>query len=97
MDKTNGELSEGDLEELKNRSDDFTTKSTESELILQYLSPSNKEEGEFMTATDILRYLQNIVGTSIRLNNIILGKALRELGFSRVKYLYTKGYFVQRI
>ncbi|MGI2299109.1 VapE domain-containing protein [Candidatus Cardinium hertigii] len=97
LDAKSGELNEQDLLELKNRSDDFTTKSTEAELIIQYLSPSNKEEGEFMTATDILRYLQNIVGTSIRLNNIILGKALRELGFSRVKYLYTKGYFVQRI
>ncbi|MGI2298349.1 VapE domain-containing protein [Candidatus Cardinium hertigii] len=102
LDKTSGELSECDLEELKNRSGDFKTNSTESELILQYLSPSNKEEGEFMTATDILRYLQNIVGTSIRLNTKLVGSALRESGFERVMYnalnrgpLY--GYFVQRI
>ncbi|MGI2299148.1 VapE domain-containing protein, partial [Candidatus Cardinium hertigii] len=98
LDAKSGELNEQDLLELKNRSDDFTTKSTEAELIIQYLSPSNKEEGEFMTATDILRYLQNIVGSSIRLNNIIIGRALRESGFELVMYsdIKRRGYFIKR-
>ncbi|MGI2299182.1 VapE domain-containing protein [Candidatus Cardinium hertigii] len=99
LDAKSGELNEQDLLELKNRSDDFTTKSTESELILQYLSPSNKEEGEFMTSTDILRFLQNIVGTNIRLNTKLVGSALRESGFERVMHndLNRRGFFVKRI
>lgn len=99
LDAKSGELGEEDLLELKNRSDGFTTRSTESELILQYLSPSNKEEGEFMTATDILRYLQEIVGTTIRLNTKLVGSALREAGFERVMYndLNRRGFFVKKI
>ena len=49
-----------------------------------------------MTATDILRYLQEIVGITIRLNTKLVGSALREAGFDRVKYymLDRRGYFV---
>lgn len=99
LDKTSGELNEWDLEDLKNRSEDFSTKSTEAELIVQYLSPSNKEEGEFMTATDVLRFLQNIVGTTIRLNTKLVGSALREAGFNRVMYndINRRGFFVQKV
>ncbi|TSJ81163.1 MAG: virulence-associated E family protein [Candidatus Cardinium sp.] len=102
LDHGSGELSEEEFLELKTRSNQFNTKSTESELIVQYLYPSTKEEGEFMTTTDILRYIQNIVGTTIRLNTKLIGSALRESGFIRVMYgnlnrgpLY--GYFVQKL
>ena len=102
LDHGSGELREEEFLELKTRSNQFNTKSTESELIVQYLYPSTKEEGEFMTTTDILRYIQNIVGTTIRLNTRLVGSALRESGFIRVMYgnldrgpLY--GYFVQKL
>ncbi|PHT96708.1 hypothetical protein BC332_34365 [Capsicum chinense] len=101
LDQESGELGEQDLLELKNRSQEFKTNSTESELILQYLYPSNKEEGEFMTSTDILRFLQNIVGTNIRLNTKLVGSALRESGFERIQQRTNRGplygYFVQKI
>ena len=71
-------------------------KSTEAELIVQYLAPSAKGEGEFMTATDILRYLQEIVGTTIRLNTKLVGSALREAGFDRVAITNKYGYWVLR-
>ncbi|MEF2229238.1 MAG: VapE domain-containing protein [Candidatus Cardinium sp.] len=94
-----GDLSKEELLELTQRSDQFTTKSTEAELITQYLSPSTKEVGEFMTTTDILRYLQEIVGINIRLNTKLIGSALREIGFERMKYhmLDRRGYFVQKV
>lgn len=52
-----------------------------------------------MTATDILRYLQEIVGTAIRMNTKLIGSALREAGFERVMYsdLKRKGFFVRRL
>ena len=98
LDSNSGELSKEEFLELRDRSDDFVAKSTEVELVTQYLSPSNKEKGEFMTTTDILRFLQNIVGTTIRLNTKLVGSALREVGFDRVTYsnLNRKGYFVQK-
>ncbi|UWW97175.1 MAG: hypothetical protein NMK33_01235 [Candidatus Cardinium sp.] len=99
LDAGSGELSKEELLELTQRSDQFTTKSTETELITQYLAPSTKEVGEFMTTTDILRYLQEIVGSNIRLNTKLIGSALREIGFERVKYymLDRRGYFVQKV
>lgn len=99
LDACSGELDKGELLELSDRSNRFSTKSTEAELIVQYLSPSTKEEGVFMTATDILRYLQEIVGTTIRLNTKLVGSALRESGFDRVMYsdLKRRGFFVKRI
>ncbi|UWW97560.1 MAG: toprim domain-containing protein (plasmid) [Candidatus Cardinium sp.] len=45
FDNCSGELSEKEFLELKIRSDQFKTKSTEVELIVQYLSPSTKSEG----------------------------------------------------
>ncbi|TSJ80187.1 VapE domain-containing protein [Cardinium endosymbiont of Dermatophagoides farinae] len=96
FDNCSGELSEKEFLELKIRSDQFKTKSTEVELIVQYLSPSTKSEGEFMTATDILRYLQGIVGTTIRLNTKLVGSALREAGFDRVAITNKYGYWVLR-
>lgn len=97
LDPNSGELSKEELLELTQRSDQFTTKSTEAELIIQYLSPSTKESGEFMTATDILRHLQHIIGPTIRLNTKLVGSALREAGFDRSVNKKLYGYFVTKI
>lgn len=100
LDAYSGELTKEELEEVKIRSTDFQIKSSEEELIQRYLSPSTKEKGEFMTATDILQYIQNMVGTSIRLNSASVGKGLKSIGFERYnikigKY-YVYGYYVKR-
>ena len=101
LDEESGELSMDEVEELETRSDSFTNKSTEAELIIRNLLPSTKEEGEFMTATDILIYLQNIVGITIRLNTKLVGSALRKAGFERINHRTVKGplygYFVKRV
>ncbi|MDN5247506.1 MAG: VapE domain-containing protein [Candidatus Cardinium sp.] len=96
LNNSSGELGKEELSELMHRSDQFTTKSTEAELIVQYLAPSTKEGGEFMTATDILRYLQEIVGIAIRLNTKLVGSALREAGFDRSVNKKLYGYFVTK-
>ncbi|MDN5247487.1 MAG: VapE domain-containing protein [Candidatus Cardinium sp.] len=97
QDSVSGELTEEELSFISKRSDDFKVNSVESELIARYFIPSTRESGEFMTTTSILQDLHNFVGSAIRLNNIVLGKALRELGFNRVNYLDKKGFFVKRI
>ncbi|UWW96954.1 MAG: virulence-associated E family protein [Candidatus Cardinium sp.] len=61
LDSNSGELSKEELSELVDRSNHFTTMSTEAELIVQYLSPSTKGEGEFMTATDILNTCRKLL------------------------------------
>ena len=99
LDGKGGELTRDELAEVLDHSDHFTTRTTESELITQYLIPSTKENGSFMTTTCILKFLQENIGTSVRLNTKLVGSALRELGFDRVKQRTNKGslygYFVK--
>ena len=101
LDDKSGELTREELEEVLDHSDHFTTRTSESELISQYLTSSTKENGSFMTTTCILKFLQEHMGTSVRLNTKLVGSALRELGFDRVKKRTNKGslygYFVEFI
>jgi predicted P-loop ATPase len=85
-DTESGELTREELDALQERSSEFLSKSIESEIIEKYLTSATKEEGEFMTTTDILQYLQERIGISIKLNKIMIGKALSELGFEREKF-----------
>lgn len=99
FDGKSGELTRKELEEILDHSDHFTTRTAESELITQYLTPSTKKCGSFMTTTCILKFLQEHIGTSVRLNTKLVGSALRELGFDRIKQRTHKGslygYFVE--
>ncbi|TDG94539.1 DUF3874 domain-containing protein [Cardinium endosymbiont of Culicoides punctatus] len=97
LDVYGGELTKEELEEIKLRSNNFQIKSSEEELVQKYLSPSNKEEGEFMTTTDILQYLQEHIGTTIRLNRVWMGRELNKLGFKRVASTNKYGYFARKI
>lgn len=96
-----GELSKSDLQSIKAHSDIFQLRNSETELIEKHLSPSTKEEGEFMTTTDILQYLQERVGNCIKLNTITLGRSLTEFKFYRVGYRIgnnvAKGFWVKRL
>ena len=84
-DPRGGELTKEDLEDLSQQASHFKESVPEQELLQQYISSSTKEEGEFMTTTDILLYLQNRVGADLRLNTKKLGAALREMGFEKLK------------
>ena len=96
-DPKSGELTKEELADLAHQSSHFKESSSEQELLQQYISPSEKGEGEFMTTTDILLYLEKIVGIDLRLNTKKLGTALRELGFERVCPEKTRGYWISKM
>ena len=97
-DPKSGELTKEELADLEHQSSHFKESSSEKELLEQYISSSTKEEegSEFMTTTDILRFLQQIVSLDLRLNTKKLGTALRELGFNRIVYKKKYGYWISK-
>jgi hypothetical protein len=82
----------------------FQVTSAEADLIPKLFSPSSKaENGEFLTATDIVLRLTDRYPTGVKLNVQMIGKAMRQLGFEKCSH-YTeerkhsiKGYFVKAI
>jgi predicted P-loop ATPase len=80
-----------DLEEHKivsETNEQYATFTMEEELLLKYLSPTEKfEEAQFyMTATEIVRYLESASGTRLRNNsNVTLGKYLVKFDFKKGK------------
>lgn len=87
----------------------FLIRSPEMELIHKYFAPSNKNEYNdgnnhknilFMTASDIVTYLQNKIHGNIKLSIINVGKSMIMLGFQKDdKYMQdlqfnVKGYYV---
>lgn len=77
------ELSIDDLKINEDRNSPFKIVSTEQELISKYFYPPKIDDGKFMTATDVLMYLQPYI--SFRINTIQIGKALSALNYDRVK------------
>jgi len=88
----------------------FLIRSPEMELLHKYLLPATKDHYDkqlpniaFMTATDVLTYLQGKNHSNIKLTNVNIGKGLTLLGFSRgEQYLpemqFTiKGYYVFKL
>ena len=89
-----GELSKEETLALKDKNKAFKFQSPEQEILANYISPSLEGEGEFMTTTDILQYLQPRV--TIKLNKIILGRALREHNFERSITNRIYGYWIRK-
>ena len=96
-----------EIVENENANKTFLIRSPELELIQMYLTPGNKslyesapEKVEFMTATEILTYLNEKNRSNIKLTNVNVGKSLKMLGFQRDSYyeseqqMSLKGYFV---
>ena len=78
------EMTPDDIHANEKRNSKFQQLSTEAEMIPNYLTPASEADGGvFCTATDILMYLTGF--TSIRLNKIMIGKAMPLCGFKRVK------------
>jgi len=60
----------------------YELSSTEKELIIQHFKPAaTVGTGEFLTNTDILIRLQNATDNKIKLRELAIGKALRQLEF----------------
>ncbi|HRK81756.1 MAG TPA: VapE family protein [Saprospiraceae bacterium] len=79
--------------------------SIEAALIQECLAPANKSDAsaQFMTAAQILTYLENETNTKQKLFHNNIGKAMSFLGFTkdqgyiREKGFQVKGYYVQKI
>ena len=66
-------------------------------MLPDYFEPSEKEQGEFMTATDIMNHIQSY--TTCKLSSRYIGRALSYWKFERVKdwRLQRYGYWVQKL
>jgi predicted P-loop ATPase len=79
------ELTHKDIEENETRNAKFQQLSTEAEIIPKFLSPAGEGtfDAVFMTASEISAYVSGF--TSLRLNKIMVGRAMPKCGFTRSK------------
>ena len=77
----------------------YQVSTTERDLLQKFFIPGTKDDGIFMTPTDIIAVISN--STNIKLNPVQIGKELKFLGYERViKYInpYNRyGYYVKII
>ena len=91
-----GELSRDDIIANEERNKDFQILSREKALIHKFFKqPKNEFDREFMTATDIDLYLRART-SELRLTTIGIGKAMKGLGYERIKQDGIYGYFVTK-
>ncbi|MCB0462670.1 MAG: VapE family protein [Flavobacteriaceae bacterium] len=90
------ELTREDIIENERRNDKFQFLTAERESLSKYFEPSDagNSRAEHLTATDITNYLRTF--TTINLNNIQIGKALKACGFEKVKVKDAYGYYVEK-
>lgn len=79
------DMNKDEIEENEKRNSKFQQRSTEAELIPNYLKPALEKDmnATFMTASDILHYMSGF--TILRLNKISIGRAMPLCGFQRAK------------
>ncbi len=79
------DMSKEEIEDNEKRNSKFQQRSTEAELIPNYLKPAEEKDSYsvFMTASDILLYMSGF--TTLRLNKISIGRAMPLCGFHRQK------------
>lgn len=86
------DMNKKDIEENEKRNEKFQQLSSEAEMIPQFLKPATENElsAVFLSSTEILIYLASF--TSIRLNKIMVGRAMPICGFFRQKESKTDRY-----
>jgi len=91
----NSEMTIEDIRINEERNKGFQIVSTEQEVISRYILRSDRFKGEFVTASDLMIYFAPL---GIKLNSMLIGKALTSLGFEKVKNNRTKayGYYVTK-
>ena len=86
-------FSQEEIAELAGHNTAFETPRLESELVMLYFRhPVEPEHGEFMTAGRVLQIIGG--GISQKLNPVMIGRALSELGFRKGRYKGVRGYIV---
>jgi predicted P-loop ATPase len=88
------EMTHQDIVENELRNDKYQFLTAERELLHKYFEPSTKEDGQFMTPSDIAKYM-NIHAMGVKVNHINIGKALSSMNYQRVKYNGIYGYYVK--
>lgn len=92
------ELTAEELRANEERNNQFKQLPPEMELIPTYVEQSREEDGGvFMTSTDILGYIQG--WTTVKLNNVMIGRGLAYHQFKKVKHSKTQryGYWVKKL
>jgi predicted P-loop ATPase len=91
------ELTQEEVKLNEERNAQFNQLSAEMEMLPNFIEPSTAERGEFMTSTEIHNYMQT--WTVIKLNSIMVGRAMAYHKFPKVKNSQTQryGYFVRRL
>ncbi|MFN3137476.1 MAG: VapE domain-containing protein [Allomuricauda sp.] len=91
-------MSRSDVNQNEVRNKKFQTMTPEHELLLNYLKkPVNDSDGEYMTATSIVDYIQQITMTKQRLTKVNMGKALNQELFEKKKTGGSTLYLIQKI
>lgn len=88
-----------DVIENEKRNEKYTIMSPERELVNKFFKIPKNTTGTnvvFLTATEVLVSIK-AQSSLQRLNNIGVGKALKSIGFERVKHKGVYGYFVEKI
>jgi predicted P-loop ATPase len=61
----------------------YQVSSPERDLIQRYFKPGTREDGRFMTATDIIEYISE--NSAIKVSSVQIGKELKFLGYERIQ------------
>lgn len=96
------QLTKEEIERSENQNKEHFRSTPEIDMLRHYFEKSTKEsaDNEFITTTEILRRLQRVCGSELKLNHISLGKALRFLGYEQEsgyneKKIGVKGYYIK--
>lgn len=90
------QLNRQEVEEVNKRNRAYEKTFPEKELLETYFTPSSADQPNayFVTPTDLLLAVQYMTRGGIKLNSVMMGKALKVLGFYRTKK-HVYGYWVQ--
>lgn len=78
----NHNLTGDDIQILNDSTDEFKAVSQEEDMILKYFEiPSNVNEAEFLSSTEILSYIK--VRSQITLSPVMIGLRMKSIGFNR--------------
>lgn len=79
------------------RNDKFQISSPEKDFLYKFFEiPKNINEAEFLTSSEVINHISIYTSSGIRLNSIMMGKALKSLGFLRVKQNSVYGYWLKK-
>lgn len=88
------DLTASEIAENEERNKQFQQLPLEAELIPNYFEISDKDNGLFLTASEIARELH--INTGMRINHIQVGRSMNGLGFNRSSHQNRYGYWIRK-